>query len=107
MTTWTPGVVPTFAALLGGDLPVAVTAFNGIRAGPEDPLAALDVASPDALQRMLSAPGELGLWQALVRGDLRIEGDLYAVLALREQAAARPRHINLVPSPAVPEEGVG
>ena len=74
MTTTTPGVAPTFA----------VTAFDGTRAGPPDPSATLDIATPEALQRMLSAPGELGLGRALVSGDLRIEGDLYAVLGLRE-----------------------
>lgn len=84
MTTSTPGVAPTFAALLGGNLPVAVTAFDGTRAGPPDAPATLDITRPKALQRMLSAPDELGLGRALVSGDLRIEGDLYAVLGLRE-----------------------
>ena len=94
MTSTMQGVAPTFAALLGGDLPIAVTAFDGTRAGPPDAPATLDITSPDALQRMLSAPGELGLGRALVSGDLRIDGDLYAVLRLREQIdvdAARRR----------------
>ncbi len=38
--------------------------------------------SPRALQRILRAPGELGLGRAYVSGELDIEGDVYAVLGL-------------------------
>src|SRR5438067_7046561 len=71
--------------LLGGDLPVAVEAYDGSRAGPSDPPATLIVRSPTALQRILTAPGELGFGRAYVAGDLDFEGDIWAILGLRER----------------------
>ena len=50
----------TLAALveevLGHDLPVGVTAYDGSRAGPSDAPATLIIHSPDALRRILTAP---------------------------------------------------
>src|SRR5436305_5694695 len=71
--------------LLGGDLPVAVEAYDGSRAGPSDPPATLIVRSPTALQRILTAPGELGFGRAYVAGDLDFEGDIWEILALRDR----------------------
>lgn len=88
MTTTTrtaPGVAQLFASVLGDDLPLAVTAFDGTRVGPPDPPVTLHITSPAALQRMLSAPGELGIGRALVAGDLVIEGDVFALLELRHR----------------------
>jgi cyclopropane-fatty-acyl-phospholipid synthase len=79
----------TLAALvedvLGRDLPVAVTAYDGSRAGPADAPATLSLKSPDALRRILTAPGELGFARAYVAGDLEVEGDMFAVLDLRNR----------------------
>ena len=53
------------------------------------------IRSPDALRRIF-APGELGFARAYVAGDLDIEGDIYAALALRERIAdakLRARHL--------------
>jgi cyclopropane-fatty-acyl-phospholipid synthase len=41
--------------------------------------------SPDALRRIVTAPGELGFARAYVAGDLDIEGDLYETLRLLER----------------------
>ena len=71
--------------LLGTDLPVAVEAYDGSRVGPAHPPATLVVRSADALSRMLTAPGELGFARAYVAGDLEVEGDIFAVLALRDR----------------------
>lgn len=89
-----PGLAETFAALLGGDLPVAIRAYDGSHAGPPD-AATLVIRSPDAVRRVLSSLGELGMARAYVAGDIDVEGDIYAVLAaLREgmgDALRRPQ----------------
>jgi cyclopropane-fatty-acyl-phospholipid synthase len=81
----------TLAALveevLGHDLPVGVTAYDGSRAGPPDPPATVNIHSPDALQRILTAPGELGFARAYVAGDLDIEGDIFAFISLRNRVS--------------------
>jgi cyclopropane-fatty-acyl-phospholipid synthase len=83
--------------IVGPDLPIAVETYDGGRIGRADAPATLVVRSPDALRRILTAPGELGLGRAYVAGDLDVEGDIYAALAsLRE----RPR-IRLGPSQLV------
>ncbi len=80
------GLAATFAAVLGNDLQLAIRAYDGSRAGPLDAPATLVIRSPLAVRRMLSSPGELGLARAYVAGDLEVDGDLYAALALlREQ----------------------
>ena len=79
----------TLAALveevLGTDLPIGVRAYDGSTAGPPDPPATLVFRSPDALRRILSSPGELGLGRAYVMGDLDVEGDIFAAIGLRER----------------------
>jgi cyclopropane-fatty-acyl-phospholipid synthase len=81
----------TLAALvedvLGHDLPVGVTAFDGSRAGPPDAPATLNIHSPDALRRILTAPGELGFARAYVAGDLDVEGDIFAFISLRDRVS--------------------
>ncbi|KMO94564.1 SAM-dependent methyltransferase [Streptomyces roseus] len=87
------------AQLLGhflpGPLPVRVRAWDGSQAGPADaPLVTL--RSPQVLRRLLWQPGELGLAEAYVSGDLDVDGDLAHALsqagrAVRDRPAARPR----------------
>jgi len=71
----------------GSDLPVRIRAFDGTDVGPKDAAATVTVHSRDALVRMVTAPGELGLARAYVAGDLDIEGDIYAVLELRRRVS--------------------
>ncbi|MGW6871959.1 class I SAM-dependent methyltransferase [Streptomyces xanthophaeus] len=79
---------------LGGPLPVRVRAWDGSEAGPADaPLVSL--RSPGALRRLLWQPGELGLAEAYVSGELDVEGDLAEGLgragrAVRDQGRTRP-----------------
>ncbi|MDJ0382070.1 cyclopropane-fatty-acyl-phospholipid synthase family protein [Streptomyces sp. G-G2] len=116
------------AALLGpwfaGPLPVRVRAWDGTEAGPEGaPVVVL--RSPEALRRLLWQPGELGLAEAYIAGDLDVEGDLAEGLgrvwsALREHGTARPGPGALAkaaalaaglgavgPPPAAPDAGPG
>ncbi len=71
--------------VLGAGLPVAFEAYDGSRCGPVDALATIVLRSPTALQRILTAPGELGLGRAYVAGDLDIQGDIWAALSLRDR----------------------
>ena len=81
--------------LLGSDLPVRLEAFDGTAMGPLDAPAKVTVRSIDAVRRIvhgavgdlatLSPPGELGFARAYVCGDLDIEGDIFAVLQLRDR----------------------
>ena len=72
-------------AMLGDDLPVAIEAYDGSWVGPAAPPAVLKIRSPDAISRIVTAPGELGFARAYVAGDLDLEGDVYAALSLRDQ----------------------
>src|SRR3982750_1602043 len=72
-------------SVLGTELPVAVRAYDGGRLGASDAPATLVINSPDALRRIVTAPGELGFARAYVAGDLDVEGDIFAGLALRER----------------------
>jgi cyclopropane-fatty-acyl-phospholipid synthase len=102
---------------LRGHGSLALTLPDGTTLGADDACARLVVHSPDALRRIVSAPGELGFARAYVAGEIEIEGDIYAALpALLELpsvpelgrlwfTAARivgPR--GLWPLPAPPEE---
>jgi len=69
--------------LLGTDLPVRIRAFDGTDVGPKDAATTVTVRSHDALIRMATAPGELGIARAYVAGDIDIDGDIYDVLELR------------------------
>ncbi|MBV8980105.1 MAG: class I SAM-dependent methyltransferase [Acidimicrobiia bacterium] len=71
--------------ILGTDLPVAFEAYDGSRCGPADAPATIVLRSPVALQRILTAPGELGFGRAYVAGDLDVEGDIWAALSLRDR----------------------
>jgi cyclopropane-fatty-acyl-phospholipid synthase len=71
--------------ILGEDLPIRVEGYDGSHRGPPDAPATLRIVSPDALRRILTAPGELGFARAYVAGDIDVEGDVYAVLTLRDR----------------------
>jgi cyclopropane-fatty-acyl-phospholipid synthase len=70
--------------VLGGDVPLAVEAYDGSRSGPEGGTT-LIIRSPDALRRVVTAPGELGLSRAYVAGELDVEGEIWDLLALRDR----------------------
>ena len=80
-----------------GEVPIAVETYEGDRIGQPDARATLVFRSPDALRRILTAPGELGLGRAYVAGDLDVEGDIFDVLStLRSRfatASVGPRDI--------------
>jgi cyclopropane-fatty-acyl-phospholipid synthase len=69
-----------FRALVDDDAPVALRAYDGSAIGPRDPLATVEVCSPEAVRFMLTAPGALGVARAYVTGPLEAHGDLHATL---------------------------
>src|SRR3954454_2898140 len=71
--------------VLGDELPVRVRAYDGSQLGPPDAPATVVLRSPAALQRIVTAPGEIGFARAYVAGDLDVEGDIFAALALRDR----------------------
>jgi cyclopropane-fatty-acyl-phospholipid synthase len=90
-------VAETLARVVGpvfdGALPVNVRAWDGSELRAEDASAPTVVlASPNALRRMLWAPGEIGLSRAYVTGELDVEGDL-ADAFRRIWAASRDRNL--------------
>jgi cyclopropane-fatty-acyl-phospholipid synthase len=74
-----PGAAVALAAVLeplfGGELPVRLRAWDGSEHGP-DAAPVVVLRNRRAVRRLLFHPGELGLAQAYVTGDLDVEGDL-------------------------------
>ena len=65
---------PLLVDLLGSDVPVRMVAYDGTDIGPRDAAATFTIHSPDALRRMVLAPGEPGLARAYIAGDITIGG---------------------------------
>jgi cyclopropane-fatty-acyl-phospholipid synthase len=59
--------------------PWRLRAWDGSEAGPPG-APPLTIRSPQAVRRLVWAPGELGLVRAYVAGDIEIEGDVFATL---------------------------
>ncbi len=59
----------------GGEPPVRIAAWDGSVAGPTD-APTVRITTPKALTRLTYHPGELGLAQAYVTGEIDVEGDL-------------------------------
>ncbi|HYX45008.1 MAG TPA: cyclopropane-fatty-acyl-phospholipid synthase family protein [Acidimicrobiales bacterium] len=114
----TAGSVAALVASVVGPQPtVAFECWDGSRLGPARTPVTVVVRSPDALRRILGAPGELGFARAWVVGDIDVQGDLYAALALGDTVPSlklTPRQIGaalrllgvggLRPLPPPPEE---
>lgn len=100
-----PLLAPLVRRLLGGRLPVRLRAWDGSVVEPDVDLAAdgsdpvtIVVRTPDALRRILYAPGELGLARAHIAGDIDVEGDIFALLDLRSTLGAAGEHVAVGPS---------
>ena len=80
--------------LLGHDLPIAIECYDGSRIGPVDAPATVRVKGPEAIHRIVTGRGsELAFARAYVAGEIDIEGDIFAVVALRDRMG-RP-HVNV------------
>jgi cyclopropane-fatty-acyl-phospholipid synthase len=85
-------IAPLLDALFATEVPVQFRFWDGSTVGPAGGAGAVIVRSPDALRRLLWAPGDLGLSRAYVVGDLDFDGDLFTVLrAMQEGSQAHRR----------------
>ncbi|MBI2684022.1 MAG: class I SAM-dependent methyltransferase [Actinobacteria bacterium] len=80
-------IAELIARALGGELPVAIGAYDGSRVGPAEAPATIAIRSPAAIARIIWAPGELGFGRAYVAGEIDIDGDIYTVVALGDRIA--------------------
>jgi cyclopropane-fatty-acyl-phospholipid synthase len=73
-----------FEKLVGHELGIRVTAYDGSSAGPADADYGLHLKNPRGTTYLVTAPGDLGLARAYVSGDLDLigshPGDPYATL---------------------------
>ncbi|HCS58194.1 MAG TPA: SAM-dependent methyltransferase, partial [Gordonia polyisoprenivorans] len=73
-----------FESIVGGNLNIRVTAYDGSSAGPEDAEFGLNLVTPRGTTYLVTAPGDLGLARAYVSGDLELigahPGDPYGAL---------------------------
>ncbi|MFC0313414.1 class I SAM-dependent methyltransferase [Gordonia phosphorivorans] len=63
-----------FSTLMGKELAIRFTAYDGSSAGPEDAEFGLDLLTPRGTTYLVTAPGDLGLARAYVSGDLALVG---------------------------------
>jgi cyclopropane-fatty-acyl-phospholipid synthase len=72
--------------LFGRDIPIAIECYDGSRVGPVDAPATVRITSPAAVQRIVTGrANELSFARAYVAGEIDVEGDIFAVIALRER----------------------
>jgi cyclopropane-fatty-acyl-phospholipid synthase len=81
-------VGPLLRELFSEGLPVRFEFWDDSGIGPTDGSGTITVRSPNAIRRMLWAPGELGIARAYVTGELQTDGDIFCVL--RALADASP-----------------
>lgn len=86
--------------LVGGELPVRLTAWDGSSAGPSN-APKVTLRNANVLRRLLWSPGELGAAQAYVLGELDVEGDLGDALTHVWKVSAERGLGSVTPTPAV------
>ncbi len=84
-------IAPLLAYFFGGAIPVRFEFWDGTALGPATG-DTLQVRSPDAVRRLLWAPGELGLARAFVMGDLAFEGDIFEILEALHRSSSERIH---------------
>ena len=63
-----------FETLIGHELAIRFTAYDGSSAGPEDAEFGLHLKTPRGTTYLVTAPGDLGLARAYISGDLELIG---------------------------------
>lgn len=111
----TPPTTATAATLLApvvdaliGDPPIRLEFWDGSALGPTDGPGTIHVRTPAAVQRIVWAPGELGVARAFVSGELDLDGDPFAVIrALRPAGLRLRRAVGAVPALAAAARQLG
>ena len=98
---------PVLTALIG-PAPVRFDLWDGSAWGAEDAPATIRLRSPDALRRVVWAPGELGIARAFVAEDLDVDGDIYEALrALRPAGRTLRKAWRSVPRATIAAKRLG
>jgi len=88
-------LAPVLGALLRHDAPIRFRFWDGSSLGPDGASGTVSLHSPDAIRRIVWAPGEIGLARAFVAGDLSVEGDIFEVLrTLRDASVGELRRVS-------------
>ncbi|RZV41077.1 MAG: class I SAM-dependent methyltransferase, partial [Acidimicrobiales bacterium] len=84
-------------SVLGEDVPLRVTAYDGSSLGPADAATHIRILSPDAMQRIVMARGqEIGFARAIIAGEIEIEGDVFGLFDITDRVAAPKLDRNLI-----------
>jgi cyclopropane-fatty-acyl-phospholipid synthase len=75
-------IAGAFGRLLARRPELRLTAYDGSSYGPTDAEVTLHIRTPEGVQYVASAPGDLGLARAYVTGTLEVHGDLHRALLL-------------------------
>lgn len=75
-----------------GPLPIRIEFWDGSGFGPDGDLR-LRVLSPDAIRRILWAPGELGIGRAYVAGEVDFDGDVFEMISTLRPAGVKLRRV--------------
>ncbi len=91
-------LAPLIEALIG-EPAVRVEFWDGSALGPCGSSGTVVVRSPDALRRIMWAPGELGAGRAFVAGEIDFDGDIFELIsALRPAGVRLRRELTAVPA---------
>lgn len=77
------GLADIVASLFQGSPPFRVVAFDGSSAGSPEARLTVRFNNEDAIRRIVTRPGELGLARAYVAGDIDLEGELDELFELQ------------------------
>jgi cyclopropane-fatty-acyl-phospholipid synthase len=75
-------IAGAFGRFLGDRPGLRLTAYDGSSFGPADAEVTFDLRSPEAVQYVATAPGDLGLARAYISGTLGVEGSLHRALTM-------------------------
>jgi cyclopropane-fatty-acyl-phospholipid synthase len=92
-TTVAETVEPLVHAFVGEQPPVVIEFWDGSRVGRSSAVGSILIKRPEALRRVVWAPGELGLGRAYVAGDIQIDGDLNGILMALKNVAPPNRRM--------------
>ncbi|MEO8106896.1 MAG: SAM-dependent methyltransferase, partial [Actinomycetes bacterium] len=73
-------IARAFGKVIGERQQLRITAYDGSTFGDVDAEVRLVIRSPEAVQYLATAPGDLGLARAFVSGSLEVEGSLHDAL---------------------------
>lgn len=83
------GVAHFVTEVTGGSPPFRVEAYDGSSAGPTEAELTVRIMRPEAISRILTRPGELGLARAYVSGDIELDGPIYGLFELESPPILR------------------